>query len=98
LLNTLSILWPDSKAWNIFGLLDLIVAPAAAVLSQAQMIGLYPLSLVPLFIGPPLGILTHVYSLRNLAMLPSSAVVDASGQSPTGERRGMTIEGAVRTT
>jgi hypothetical protein len=86
-----------ATAWNIFGLLDLIVAPAAAVLSQAQVIGLYPLSLVPLFIGPPLGILTHVYSLRNLAMLSSSAVVDASGQSPTAEHRGMTIEGAVRT-
>jgi hypothetical protein len=45
-----------ATAWNIFGLLDLIVAPTAAVLSQAQVIGLYPLSLVPLFIGPPLGI------------------------------------------
>jgi hypothetical protein len=87
-----------ATAWNIFGLLDLIVAPAAAVLSQAQVIGLYPLSLVPLFIGPPLGILTHVYSLRNLAMPSSSAVVDASGQSPTAEGRRMTIEGAVRTT
>ena len=87
-----------ATAWNIFGLLDLIVAPAAAVLSQAQLIRLYPLSLVPLFIGPPLGILTHVYSLRNLARLSSSAVVDASGQSSTAERRGMTTEGAVRTT
>ena len=86
-----------ATAWNMFGLLDLIVAPAAAVLSQAQVIGLYPLSLVPLFIGPPLGILTHVYSLRNLAMLSSSAVSDASGQS-RAERRGMAIEGAVRTT
>jgi hypothetical protein len=60
-------------AWNIFGVLDLIVAPAAAILSGAQLIGLYPLSLVPLFIGPPLGILTHVYSLRNLAAISSGA-------------------------
>jgi hypothetical protein len=87
-----------ATAWNLFGLLDLIVAPAAAVLSQAQVIGLYPLSLVPLFIGPPLGILTHVYSLRNLAMLSSAAVVDASGQSLAAERRGVTIKSAVRTT
>jgi hypothetical protein len=86
-----------ATAWNVFGLLDLIVAPAAAVLSQAQVIGLYPLSLFPLFIGPPLGILMHVYSLRNLAMLSSAAVVEASGQSLTAERRGVKIESAVRT-
>lgn len=55
-------------AWNIFGLLDLIAAPLAALLSGAKIIDLYPLVLVPLFIGPPLGILTHVYSLRNLAV------------------------------
>jgi hypothetical protein len=87
-----------ATAWNIFGVLDLIVAPAAAILSHAQLIGLYPLSLVPLFIGPPLGILTHVYSLRNLAMLSSAVVVNASGQSPEAERRGMRTDGAVQTT
>jgi hypothetical protein len=56
-----------ATAWNLFGILDLIVAPTAAVLSRAQVIGLYPLALVPLFVGPPLGILTHIYSLRNLS-------------------------------
>src|SRR5262245_12065867 len=56
-----------ATAWNIFGVLDLIMAPIAAVLSHAQVLALYPLALVPLFVGPPLGILTHVYSLRNLA-------------------------------
>lgn len=53
-------------AWNVFGILDLIVAPVAAVLSQAEILDVYPLVLVPLFIGPPLGILTHVVSLGNL--------------------------------
>jgi hypothetical protein len=53
--------------WNAFGILDLIVAPTAALLSQAQVLRIYALALVPLFLGPPLGILTHVYSLRNLA-------------------------------
>jgi hypothetical protein len=53
-------------ASNLFGVLDLIVAPVAAILSGAQVLTLYPVSLVPLFIGPPLGILTHIYSLRNL--------------------------------
>jgi hypothetical protein len=86
-----------ATAWNIFGVLDLIVAPAAAVLSHAQLIGLYPLSLVPLFIGPPLGILTHVYSLRNLAKLSSSAAADASHQS-TGKGRATTMGRAFRTT
>jgi len=59
-------------AWNAFGVLDLIVAPLAAVLSHAQVLGLYPLSLVPLFIGPPMGILAHVYSLRNLGTASAS--------------------------
>jgi len=84
-----------ATAWNIFGMLDLIVAPAAAILSGAQLLGLYPLSLIALFIGPPLGILTHVYSLRNLAMLSSTAAVRASGQSPAAQRRGTRTESAV---
>lgn len=53
-------------AWNAFGLLDLIVAPAAAILSGSRVIALYPLAIVALFAGPPLGTITHVYSLRNL--------------------------------
>jgi len=55
-------------AWNWFGILDLIVAPATAVLSGTTNIGHFPLVIVPLFLGPPLGILTHIYSLRNLAV------------------------------
>lgn len=54
-------------AWNWFGIADLIVAPTAAVLSGTQLASIYPLGLIPLFLGPPLGILTHIYSLRNLA-------------------------------
>ena len=72
-----------ARAWNLFGVLDLIVAPASAVLSGARVLGLYPLSLVPLFIGPPLGILAHVYSLRNLAATSSAATAGVSPH-PTG--------------
>lgn len=54
-------------AWNVFGIVDLVVAPAAAIATGAQVLTLYPLALVPLFLGPPLGILTHLWSLRNLA-------------------------------
>lgn len=53
--------------WNWFGVLDLVVAPAAAALSGAQIATIYPLGLIPIFLGPPLGILLHIYSLRNLA-------------------------------
>jgi hypothetical protein len=55
-------------AWNVFGIVDLIVAPAAALASGARLIEIYPLAIVALFIGPPLGILTHLYSLRNLVV------------------------------
>jgi VIT1/CCC1 family predicted Fe2+/Mn2+ transporter len=84
-------------AWNAFGVLDLIVAPTAAVMSGAQVIGLYPLSLVALFIGPPLGILTHVYSLRNLATA-SAALGDASPHAPGAHRGRRATNGALRTT
>jgi hypothetical protein len=64
-------------AWNIFGTLDLIVAPATALFFQARVLNIYPLALVPLFLGPPIGILTHIYSLRNLATANSSTVTTA---------------------
>ena len=60
-------------AWNLFGTLDLIVAPATALFFQSRVLNIYPLALVPLFLGPPIGILTHIYSLRNLAVANSSA-------------------------
>jgi hypothetical protein len=53
-------------AWNILGIVDLIVAPASAIGSQANVFGLPILAIIPLFLGPPLGILVHVFSLRNL--------------------------------
>jgi len=64
--------WPSARAWaiawNCFGILDLILAPVAAVISRAPNVGRFPLVVVPLFLGPPLGILTHIYSLRNLVV------------------------------
>lgn len=58
--------------WNCFGILDLVVATATAVLSHSTNIDRFPLAIVPLFLGPPLGILTHLYSLRNLAVTRAS--------------------------
>ncbi len=62
-------------AWNLFGMLDLIDATATALLFQAPVLGIYPIALVPLFLGPPLGVLTHILSLRNLAVTRSAAPV-----------------------
>jgi hypothetical protein len=70
--------WALAVAWNLFGIADLIVAPASAVLSQARVVELWPLNLVPLFIGPPMGILVHILSLRNLAAEEARAPVPAA--------------------
>src|SRR5262249_37803770 len=43
--------------WNVFGIVDLLTAPGAAFVSRAGVINMYPLTLVPLFVGPPMGIL-----------------------------------------
>jgi hypothetical protein len=73
---------PGARAWavrwNAFGILDLVVAVIAAVLTQTTNVSRFPLVIVPLFLGPPLGILTHLYSLRNLAATRSKAGVRAT--------------------
>ena len=67
--------------WNYFGILDLVVATTTAVLAHSTNVGRFPLVIVPLFLGPPLGILTHLYSLRNLAVTRPSL-----GPSPSQTR------------
>jgi hypothetical protein len=84
-----------ATAWNLFGILDMIVAPAAAFLSRAAVIGMYPLNLVPLFIGPPISILAHVYSIRNLHVAASSV---APGGVSTSFERPRSQENALGTT
>lgn len=59
---------PWARAWNALGILDLVVVPIVAVLTGARVITQYPIGTIALFIGPPLGILTHIYSLRNLGV------------------------------
>jgi len=76
-------------AWNCFGILDLIAAPIAAVLSHPTNIGRFPLVVVPLFLGPPIGILTHVYSLRNLAVSGRNRIASVAGSSAM-QPRGLT--------
>ena len=52
--------------WNIAGITDLVLAPVSARTAGFQGITSYPLVVVPLFLGPPLGIVLHLASLRNL--------------------------------
>ena len=59
--------------WNYFGILDLVVAVLTAVLAHSTNVARFPIVIVPLFLGPPLGILAHIYSLRNLAVTRVSA-------------------------
>jgi hypothetical protein len=68
--------------WNLFGIADLIVAPVTAVVSQTRLLSLYPLDLIALFVGPPIGILTHIYSLRNLAVSRLPAQTGPSIREP----------------
>jgi hypothetical protein len=84
-------------AWNVLAVFDLIMAPAAAVWSHAQVIFVYPLALVALSAGPPLGVLTHIYSRRNLAAASRTARVGSSTSLST-TRRAPAIAGAIPTT
>lgn len=68
-------------AWNWFGILDLVVATTAAVLTHATNVGRFPIVIVPLFLGPPLGILTHLWSLRNLRATRATRPAPAHGGS-----------------
>ena len=50
--------------WTFIGIADLIVAPISANLYGAQRLVDFPLNLIPLFLGPPFGILLHTITLR----------------------------------
>lgn len=53
-------------AWNLFGLLDLVVAVTTGVASGSGALAAFPLVMIPTF-GVPLSILLHAASLRSLA-------------------------------
>jgi hypothetical protein len=66
--------------WNLFGILDLIVAQVTALRTGAAVAIVYPLALVPLFLGPPLATLLHVFSLRNLWVTRAASRVVRTGE------------------
>ena len=51
-------------AWCAIGIGDLILAPASAQIYGAERLVEFPINTVPLFLGPPLGILLHIFVLR----------------------------------
>ena len=54
--------------WTAFGILDLIVAPASAAYYGFNVSGLppqFPITTIPLFFGPPFGVLIHIITLRS---------------------------------
>ena len=50
--------------WSLIGIGDLILAPASAAIYGAGRLEDFPISLIPLFLGPPFGILLHFITLR----------------------------------
>lgn len=50
--------------WSLIGIGDLILAPASAKIYGAENLVTFPLNTIPLFLGPPLGILLHILTLR----------------------------------
>ena len=74
--------------WNVFGLVDLIVAPVSALWAGAAVAIIYPLALAPLFVGPPLAILLHVLSLRNLLVTRPLSRAAQHGQFTTAHVSG----------
>ncbi|MEO0557255.1 MAG: hypothetical protein AAF170_03620 [Bacteroidota bacterium] len=68
--------WRQVRGWRwavvshaLFGIADLIVAPAAAAVygfAAPDVEPAFPVMSIPLFFGPPLGIVLHLVTLRGL--------------------------------
>ena len=53
-------------AWCLIGTTDLIVAPITAQMYGAMRVDDFPINSIPIFFGPPLGILLHIVAIRAL--------------------------------
>ena len=83
--------------WCLIGAGDLILAPLTAILYGGPGVDDFPINVIPIFLGPPLGILLHVVTLRALWLQRASlesqcprhigSGVLASGQSTEKYRR-----------
>lgn len=60
-------LWPVVVVvWCIIGISDLILAPITAITYGGPRTDDFPINAIPIFFGPPLGILLHIFTLRAL--------------------------------
>ncbi|MEM8860542.1 MAG: hypothetical protein AAGD96_19635 [Chloroflexota bacterium] len=68
--------------WTAFGILDLLVAPASAAyfgFAAEGVVPSFPITTIPLFFGPPFGILIHIITARNF-FLRSATVEETNSQ------------------
>ncbi|MFK7903462.1 MAG: hypothetical protein AB8B49_11565, partial [Nitratireductor sp.] len=69
-------------AWTIFGILDLFVAPGSAFYYGVEQLAEFPISFIPIFLGPPFGIVLHLITWR-VAWLQRQAKSNASSKANT---------------
>lgn len=70
--------------WTLFGIGDLIVAPASAFVYGGDGLETFPVSFVPLFLGPPFGILIHIMTARNFWLQRQQQKVNKAQLSSSG--------------
>jgi len=64
----------------VIGIGDLILAPLSAHLYGAGDLSNFPLNMIPLFLGPPLGVCLHILSLRAFVLQRSAFVRSSADQ------------------
>jgi hypothetical protein len=86
-------------AWNVFGLVDLIVAVSSGITHSSGPLGLfrsgpstdamalYPFSLIPTFLVP-LAVMLHARSLKVYSTAPASSGASVSPRSPLAASAG----------
>ncbi len=77
--------WPVMVVlWCLFGIGDLILAPITAQLYGGPAVDGFPLNILPILLGPPLGILLHLLALRSLWLQRAATGADAAGTLQAG--------------
>lgn len=69
-------------AWCLIGTGDLILAPLTAVLYGGPGVDDFPMNVIPVYLGPPLGILLHMVTLRALWLQRDAADAAVNGPRP----------------
>ena len=74
--------------WTAFGILDLIVAPTSAGYFGFNAEGVvpgFPITTIPLFFGPPFGILIHIITVRNFRLRTAEESIASHPARPAVE-------------